>query len=116
MRHLKLMGLSLLAVIALGALAAATASAEEGFLPTPTTGTVLGGISLLETTAGSKIECKELDDSTITFSNDKHGKATLHWLGCKAEGLFAINSLGDVPCSGNAATPTEIVTIPSDLP
>jgi hypothetical protein len=95
MKRMKLIGLSLLAIFALGAFAAATASAEEGFLPTPSTGTALGGKSVLESTGKANITCASLDDSTITFENDKHGKATLHWLGCKGEGLFGVNSLGD---------------------
>jgi hypothetical protein len=95
MKRMKLIGLMLLAVFALGAFAAATASAEEGFLPTPKTATALGGTSILETASKANITCTSLDDSTITMENDKHGKATLQWLGCKAEGLFGANSLGD---------------------
>jgi hypothetical protein len=95
MKRMKLFSLMLLAVFALGAFAAATASAEEGFLPTPKTATLLGGKSILETTSKTSITCTSLDDSTITWENDKHGKATLQWLGCKAEGIFGFNSLGD---------------------
>jgi len=95
MKRMKLIGLMLLAVFALGAVAAATASAEAGFLPTPKTATALGGKSVLETVGKGNITCTSLDDSTITMENDKHGTATLHWLGCKAEGLLPANSLGD---------------------
>ncbi|HTA06501.1 MAG TPA: hypothetical protein VK774_09075 [Solirubrobacteraceae bacterium] len=95
MKRMKLVYLSLLAVVALGAFAAATASAEEGFLPKPATAIILGGKSILETTSGTKIECTKLDETTITFSSDKHGEGLLHWLGCKAEALFAYNSLAD---------------------
>jgi len=96
MKSLKLIGLSLLALFALGVFAAASASAEEGFLPLKVKeGNALGKLSILETSNGSKIECAELDASTITFSNDKHGKATFHWLKCK-EGTFGFpaSSLG----------------------
>ncbi len=95
MKSIRLLGLSLLAVLALGALAATTASAEEGFLPKPATATILGGLSTLQ--AGeSKIECTTLDDSTITFTTDEHGTVTLRWLGCTtAAKLVKINSLGD---------------------
>jgi hypothetical protein len=95
MKRIKLFDLSLPTVFALAALVAATASAEEGFLPTPKTATALGGTSILETTGKANITCTSLDDSTITMENDKRGKATLQWLGCKAEGLFGLNSLGD---------------------
>ncbi len=95
MKSLKLIGLSLLALFALGALAV-TASAEEGFLvggnERPTIATVLGGESLLEEEKGiAPIKCKSLDDSTITFEkeNDKHAKGTLHWLGCTILGADA---------------------------
>jgi hypothetical protein len=94
MKSLKLIGLSLLALFALGVFAAASASAEEGFLPTPTTANVLGGESVLATEAfGSEIKCGKLDASTITFSNDKHATGTLHWLECTLLGSD-IHSLG----------------------
>ncbi len=93
MKQMKLIYLALLAVLALGAFAAATASAEEGFLPKQATGNALGGESTLNA-GGISIVCKLLDESTITFTNDKTGEGTLHWLGCKAAGLFAAKSLG----------------------
>jgi hypothetical protein len=93
MKSLKLIGLSLLAVFALGAFAA-SASAEEGFLPTPSKATVLGGEGTLESTGGEKIVCKEADDVPATFTNDKTATATLHFLGCKSAG-FEIHSEGD---------------------
>jgi len=93
MKSMKLIGLSLLALFALGAFAA-SASAEEGFLPT-SKANILGGASTLETKAGSKIKCEKLDESAVTFTNDKTATATLHWSGCRAEGLFAVNSTGD---------------------
>jgi hypothetical protein len=80
-----------------------SASAEEGFLPSPGTATVLGGKSTLEienkegTGAEGKIRCEKLDDSTITFLSlepDGHATGTLHWLECKAEGLFPAESKG----------------------
>jgi hypothetical protein len=102
MKSVRLFGLSLLALLALGAFAAATASAEEGFLPTPKTANILGGTSTLGTASGFGITCEKLDESTITFNNEKekepdsHGTATLHWLGCTTLGkLVGVNSLGD---------------------
>jgi hypothetical protein len=93
MKRMKLIGLMLLAVFALGAFAAATASAEEGFLPTQKTGNALGGESTLNA-GGISIVCKKLEESAITFTNDKTGTGTLRWTGCKAAGLFAMKSLG----------------------
>ena len=96
MKSIKLLGLSLLAIFALGAFAV-SASAEEGFLPSPGTATVLGGLSTLGVEKGGTIECLELDDSTITFLSlepDGHAEAIFHWLDCKAGGLFDAHSKG----------------------
>jgi hypothetical protein len=95
MKSVRLLGLSLLALLALGAFAAATASAEEGFLPKLASANLLGGTSILLGIGGSEIKCTKLDASTITFTTDEHGTATLKWTGCKAANLFAANSLGD---------------------
>lgn len=98
MKRMKLIGLSLLAIFALGALAVTTASAEEGFLPSPGLANVLGGLSTLEIEGGGKITCEKLDETHIEFLSlepDRHAEGTLHWLGCKAENLFKANSLGD---------------------
>jgi hypothetical protein len=95
MKSVRLLGLSLLALLALGAFAAATASAEEGFLPKLATANILGGESILK--AGeTSITCAKLDASTITFTTDEHGSATLRWLECTTAGkLVGVNSLGD---------------------
>jgi hypothetical protein len=93
MKSLKLIGLSLLAVFALGAFAA-SASAEEGFLPTPSKATLLGGEALLETVSKSQIKCTTVDDAALTFTNDKTATATLDFLTCTALG-FPVNSEGD---------------------
>ena len=97
MKSLKLIGLALMAVFALGAFAA-SASAEEGFLVggegTPKTATLLGGKAVLETSQKSKIECTKVDDTTLTFTNDKTATSTLLFLGCTSLGLAA-NSEGD---------------------
>jgi hypothetical protein len=98
MKRMKLIGLMLLAVFALGAFAAASASAEEGFLPFQALGNILGGESKLATEKGKESEaitCKKLDESHINFSSDKHGTAVVHWLECTtAGGLVGVNSLG----------------------
>jgi hypothetical protein len=97
MKSLKLIGLSLMAFFALGSFAA-SAYAEEGFLvggnTTPTTALLLGGKSTYATESEpAAISCPLLDSTTITFSNDKHGKAVLHWLKCTILG-FEAHSLG----------------------
>jgi hypothetical protein len=95
MKRIRIIGLTLLALFALGAVAATVASAEEGLLPLTKKGAkVEGGLSTLETTGGAAIICLTLDPSTITFTNDKHASGTLHWLHCLAFG-FPANSLGD---------------------
>jgi hypothetical protein len=86
MKPLKPIGLSLLAVLALGA-SAASASAEEGFLPTPKTAAILGGEAILETTSKAKISCTKSDEVTVTFTNDKTSTATLLFLGCVSGGF-----------------------------
>jgi hypothetical protein len=111
MKRFKPIGLLLLAIFALGAFAASTASAEEGFLEAgggkPAKGTLLGGASTLAIEGGAaEIKCTTLDDSTFTFSNDKHATGTIHWLGCKAAGVFPFDSLGDS---------SEIILVPAEL-
>ena len=97
MKSLKLIGLAPMAVFALGAFAA-SASAEEGFLVggggTPKTTIFLGGKLVLETSNKTKFECTKVDDTTLTFTNDKTFTSTLLFLGCKSLG-FAVNSEGD---------------------
>jgi hypothetical protein len=96
MKSVRLLGLSLLAIFALGAFAAATASAEEGFLPKQALGNILGGITVFTTNGKSTIQCEKLDESHIEFTTDEHGTVTLRWLECSTAGkLIGINSLGD---------------------
>jgi hypothetical protein len=94
MKRFKPIGLLLLAIFALTAFAASTASAEEGFLPKQEKGNLLGGESKLEAEGAPAIICKKLDESKFTFTSDKHGSGTVHWLECKAS-VFPANSLGD---------------------
>jgi hypothetical protein len=95
MKHVRIIGLMLLALFSLGAFAASAASAEEGVLPASTfTGT--GGAGQLETLNKQKIECKEVSVLEGKFvANDKEGTANLHFTKCKAEGFLPVNSLGD---------------------
>jgi hypothetical protein len=86
----------MLALLALGAFAASTASAEEGLLPTPEASGKGGGGTLA--TAGAEILCTSVTVLEIKFlpKSDLHGTADLHFKGCKAGGnIFPVNSLGD---------------------
>ena len=98
MSKLKTIGLSLLALLVLGAFVASAASAEEGFLPLKNKkATVVGGVATLSA-GGAAITCQKLDLSLspITFENDKHAKGTLHFLECILEPFgVEIHSLGD---------------------
>jgi hypothetical protein len=98
MRRLRIIGLALLALFALGAFAAGTASAEEGLLPNLTS-EGSGKVMTLETTNKEKISCTAVSILEARFltekEKDRHGTANLHFTGCKAEGLVPFNSLGD---------------------
>ena len=94
MKRFKIIGLSLLALLALGAFAASTASAVEGVLPLTKNGfTLLSKKAKLQTVVGSEIVCAELKGSG-KFETDSHGTATLDFLGCEIAG-FPTFSLGD---------------------
>jgi hypothetical protein len=95
MKRLRIIGLALLALFALGAFAASMASAVEGVLPNTATGTGEGGTATLETTNKEKISCTKVSVLEIKFSTDINGTATIHFTGCKAEGALPANSLGD---------------------
>jgi len=74
-------------------LATDRASAIEGFLPQPKTGTLGGGMTTFSTITKTAITCTKMDNSTITFEKDHHATGTLEFLGCKSLGV-ALNSLG----------------------
>jgi hypothetical protein len=98
MKRFRIIGLSLLALFALGAFAATTASAEEGVLPLKVkTFNVLikSKTAVLETSSEAlpPIICTALTGSG-SFETDSHGKATLDFDSCTAGG-FPANSLGD---------------------
>jgi hypothetical protein len=97
MKRFRIIGLSLLALFALGALAASSASATEGFLPLKVkTFTILSksGATLEPPSAENPpFECKEAK-GTGTFETDSHGKTTLDLEGCTVL-TFPANSLGD---------------------
>jgi hypothetical protein len=100
MKQLRIIGLALLALFALGAFTASLASAEEGVLPNAnSTGT--GGTATLETEK-ENITCTAVSIKEGKFvpleketAKDQHGTATLDFTGCKAEKAVGINTLGD---------------------
>jgi hypothetical protein len=97
MKRLRTTGLALLALLALGALVASAASAVEleGILPVTTTGSGSGGTATLENINLERISCTATAFLEIKFTTDEKGTATIHFTGCKGEGLFPENSLGD---------------------
>jgi hypothetical protein len=94
MKRLRIIGFSLLALFALGALLASSASAVEGVLPLNVkTFTLLGTNALLETHGGEQIKCEKAGGSGA-FANDHHGTALLDFHECSVAGLAAF-SLGE---------------------
>jgi len=102
-------GLALLVLLALGALAATTASAEEGFLPLKNKeATFVAKKATLTAAGGLVISCAEVDLalSPVEFVNDKHGTGKLHLLKCQSAGV-AFQTLG--------ATGKEEYLIPAEV-
>ncbi len=105
MKRLKLLGIAILAIFALGAIAAATASAENvEILPTPTKAEPLEFKSvnvkevksiLTGEKAGSAIECEE-STSTGEMTSTNLGVGEIDFHGCKSElNGSKCSSLGD---------------------
>jgi hypothetical protein len=97
MKRLRIIGLGLLALFALGAFSASVAAGEEGVLPNAnSTGT---GSTVTYETEKEKVTCTAVKISEGKFltekEKDQHGTATLDYTGCKAEGIVGINTLGD---------------------
>jgi hypothetical protein len=94
MRSFKIVGAALMALLAVTAVATATASAAlPEILPGSGTFTATSGAGTLETTAKEKITCKS-DTSKGTITNVKEGTFEVDFKECTALG-FAANSLGD---------------------
>jgi hypothetical protein len=93
MRHLRMLGLMLLAALSLGSLAAATASATEpGLLPLVKSAVeikskVSAGEAVLKT-AGNSIKCTSLEPTTATAAAAEHitlfTEVVLTFKGCKS--------------------------------
>jgi hypothetical protein len=95
MRHLRMLGLMLLAALSLGSFAAATASATEpGLLPlekaeVKVTSAKSTGKAVLTSPAG-EIQCESLDETKATAAAATHitlfNEVLLNFLGCKKGG------------------------------
>jgi len=98
MKRLRIITLALLALFALGAVVAATASAEEGLLPLKLRGLqILGTKPKLLTTNKEPINCESVTGAgtfTGTEKNDIKGTGNLDFNECETLG-FAAFSLGD---------------------
>lgn len=94
MKRLKSIGGALLALFALGAIVASSASAVDGFLPLSIkTFIFLGKNWISETHNKEQIKCETLGGSGA-FENDHHGTALFDFLGCEVVG-FPTFSLGE---------------------
>jgi hypothetical protein len=102
MQRLRFLGMALLALFAIGALATNAASAEKGFLPREKPNFTLTAKNFrFEDTASFGVLCKTLTGKS-EFTTDKHATMTLGLSGCTSGGLNT-NSLGDT--SGNILVP-----------
>jgi len=100
MQRFRLVGVALMAILALGAFASTAFAELPEILPIPTkaapaTFEATGGVSKLETQNGSIIECQTLDKSNGEFTSQDEGKTALSFLGCKAKAV-GCNTSGDV--------------------
>jgi hypothetical protein len=99
MQRLKLLGLALIAVFALGAAAASVASAGTTFNFASTAGEK----TRLETTGKEKIECTSVSGSGKATS-DELGTVTFNFIGCEEPSL-------KVKCTGLSNTTTGEITV-----
>lgn len=122
MRHLRLLGLTLLALLSLGALASSAFATEAGWLPLAKAKGVeiketkqTSAAAILETATG-KIECANTKSKATTIGNkageETHyilGAGTLEFTGCKlikGASKLACNSKGDK---------TEVILVEVDI-
>jgi hypothetical protein len=96
MRGLRIIGLALLALLALGVLGASLALAEEGVLE-PANFTIKGGTITITNLNNETLICKAVTGSGAFLTEkekDQHAEGTLDLTGCTASG-FSANTLGD---------------------
>jgi hypothetical protein len=88
MKRFRILGVALLAVFAVGVVAAASASAEVVVLPGTAQGfTGSGGLGSLETLAGTLVTCTSQTSEGKSEENKPLGTFHIHFLGCKATAL-----------------------------
>jgi hypothetical protein len=91
MKRLRIIGISALALFALGAIAASATSAVEGILPLTKKGaTVLGTNGILEDSNGKQMKCASMTGKG-TMSSDVSGEGTLELKECSSAGLAAFS-------------------------
>lgn len=88
MRRVKMLGLAVVAVLALGAAVTAAASAEVSFLPEgtaaePVKGSGTAGPGTMQTLSGQSIQCAALK-GTGEVTSKQSGHAVLELEGCRA--------------------------------
>jgi hypothetical protein len=112
MQRLKLLGVALMAIFALSAIAATTAAFAENplILPEPTatkplTFTGAAGLGTLETTKGALIECKK-ETNSGSFTTGRTGTITIDYEECHA----IISGVGEIACHSLGDKTTSILT------
>lgn len=101
MKRMRVMGVCLVAVLAVGAATATVASALPEFTgPFPKTFTSTSKASLFETVGGTKTKCTA-DTNTGAITGPQSGEIQIMFTGCK---------LGKTPCNTPGAAPGTIVT------
>jgi hypothetical protein len=98
MKRLRILGLALLALFALGAVMAGVALGEEGVLE-PQNFTIKGGTQILENLNKEVLSCTSVEGQGIPLpkgekDHDTQSTGTLDFKGCKSGG-FPVNTLGD---------------------
>jgi hypothetical protein len=97
MKHIKLIAVAIMALAAITATTASSAYAKaEGLLPEKTNFIGAGKGGRLLTLGGKEIKCGVTNILSGTMETDSHGTVDIHFLECKAFGIFAANSLGDL--------------------
>jgi hypothetical protein len=97
MKQLRILGLALLALFALGALTASVSSAAEEGVLEPGNFTIKGGPAELKTLTPEEIKCKETAGTGVFLTEkekDRHATGTFTFKGCTANG-FKANTLTD---------------------
>lgn len=101
MKRMRVVGVCLVAVLAVGAATATAASALPEFTgPFPKTFTSTSKASLFETVGGTKTKCTA-DTNTGAITGPQSGEIQITFTGCK---------LGKTPCNTPGAVPGTIVT------